>query len=355
MSTNLQKLQERIAERDVPAVLVSELTNVQWLSGFSGSSGYVIVTPKDALFISDSRYTVQAKEEVKGMPSKTFASPVDASEFLAQNLQEMGINKVGFEAKNVTYDTYTTWSKKLEPLELVGVKDLIEPLRLVKSPEEIEAIRAACALADKCFDHVLRLLRPGTVEYDIQLEIEFFFRRNGAGLAFEPIVVSGARSARPHGHASEKKLERGDFVTLDFGAKLNDYNSDITRTVVIEEATERHREIYNRVLQAQLASIDMMKPGVRARDVDAHAREVLGDLAQYFGHGLGHGLGRSVHDLAGMGSRSETVLEAGQVWTVEPGVYIEGFGGVRIEDDVVVTENGVDILTHSPKELMILP
>jgi Xaa-Pro aminopeptidase len=351
----LARLREAMAREGVEALLVTDPVAVGWLTGFSGTFGHAIVTPTDARFLTDSRYTLQAGEEVKGMPVFSFASPVQGHEFIASQATEMGLARLGFEAESVTYATYEKWAKALEGIALVPARDLLGTLRMVKSPEEVAKIRAACALADAAFERVVRLIQPGVTEFDIGLEIEFFFRRQGAEIAFPPIVVSGERSARPHGRASEKRLEIGDFVTMDFGARLDGYNSDITRTVVVGEPTERHREVYTRVLEAQLASLDAMRPGVAARDVDAHARRVLGDLAPYFGHGLGHGLGRLVHDVGRMNSSSEAILEPGQVWTVEPGVYIEGFGGVRIEDDVVVTESGIEVLTHSPKDLMALP
>jgi Xaa-Pro aminopeptidase len=201
------------------------------------------------------------------------------------------------------------------------------------------------------------MLQPGVTEYDIALEIEIYFSRNGAELAFPAIVVSGERSARPHGHPSEKKLENGDFVTLDFGAKLNGQCSDMTRTVVIGKASPRHREVYDAVLRAQLAGLDALKPGVPAKSVDAAARSVLAaaGLDEFFGHGLGHGLGSVVHDLGRLAPTSTDTVEVGQVWTIEPGVYIPGFGGVRIEDDAVVRETGVEILNNTPKELLTLP
>jgi Xaa-Pro aminopeptidase len=188
------------------------------------------------------------------------------------------------------------------------------------------------------------------------LDIEFYFRRNKAELAFTPIVVSGERSARPHGVPSEKKLEKGDFVTMDFGAKVDGYCSDLTRTVVVGEASDRHREVYGAVLESQMAAIKAIKPGMKASDVDAVSRDLLAShgLAEYFGHGLGHGLGSVVHDVGRMGPTSTDTVAVGQVWTIEPGAYIPNFGGVRIEDDVVVTESGCDVLTHSPKALQIL-
>jgi Xaa-Pro aminopeptidase len=270
---------------------------------------------------------------------------------------QIAITEVGFESATVQYQTFLDWGAAFAGVKLTPVKGLLEPLRMVKTPNEIEAIRKACALTDACFDHVLRLIQPGVAEYDIMLEIEFYFRRNGAGLAFAPIVVSGPNSARPHGTATERQLQRGDFVTMDFGAKLNGYCADLTRTVVVEEASPRHREIYDQVLKANVECINAIKPGVSCRDVDQLARTILDekDLGQYFGHGLGHGLGRDVHDIGGLNSRSTDVIAPGQVWTVEPGVYIEGFGGVRIEDDVVVTETGTEVLNHSDKGLLILP
>lgn len=353
----LQKLQTRLTESGVPALIVSDIVNVGWMTGFSGSSGMVLVTPSDARFLTDSRYTIQAQEEISVMPSFAFSSPMSQTDFLSEHAKEMGITQLGFESENLTYSTYEAWRAALVGIELIPKRGLVSPLRMVKSADEIAKIRHACGISDACFDHVKRLIQPGVTENDIAIEIDFFMRRQGAGVAFETIVVGGNRSARPHGRASEKKLEPRDFVTMDFGARYQGYHSDMTRTIVVGEATDRHREVYGQVLKAQLAAIEAMRPGVPARDVDARARQVLDEigLAQYFGHGLGHGLGRLVHDAGRLASSSDDVLEPGQVWTVEPGVYIEGFGGVRIEDDVVVTADGVDILNRTPKDLLILP
>jgi Xaa-Pro aminopeptidase len=355
--SNLNRLREKMERENMPALLVSEITNVGWLSGFTGSSGWVLVTPNDALFITDSRYTLQAGEEVKDMDVAWFASPVEAVDFIAEQAKKLGITRLGFESQTVTYSTYEDWKSRFGGIELVAAKDIVSPLRMVKSEDEIQKLREACKVADACFEHVRCMIQPGVQEYDIALDIEFFIRRQGLELGFSPIVVSGERSARPHGKPSEKRLEKGDFVTMDFGAKVDGYSSDITRTVVVGEATDRHREVYDSVLQAQLAALEAMKPGMNAKDVDKVARDRLAqdNLAQYFGHGLGHGLGRLVHDSGRMSATSKDVLEVGQVWTVEPGVYIEGFGGVRIEDDVVVREGGVEILTSTPKELIVLP
>jgi Xaa-Pro aminopeptidase len=227
----------------------------------------------------------------------------------------------------------------------------------VKDAGELAVIREAVALADQTFTHILPHLKPGVAERDIAIEIEYFMKRAGAeGEAFGTIVASGARSAMPHGRASTKLLEAGDFVTMDFGARWNGYHSDLTRTVVLGKASDRQREIYAIVREAQETGLRAIRAGVTGKDADAAARKVIEDrgYGDHFGHGLGHGLGRSVHDGGSLSPRSDTTLAAGMVMTVEPGVYIEGWGGVRIEDDVVVTETGCEVLTRSTKELLEL-
>jgi len=354
-SEPLERLRTRMREKEIENILISHIENVRWLTGFSGSFGLSLVTNCEHVFISDSRYREQAKEQVKNAEVVIFQNPRLAVEVLREELEKRTIARLGFEAEHVTVATHEQWKEKIPGVEFVGIKELVDPLRMVKSAEEIAKIRQACGVADACFEHISRLFQPGVSEYDIALEIEFFIRRHGDKSAFDPIVVSGERSSRPHGEASEKKLATGDFVTLDFGACHDGYCSDITRTVIIGEASVRQREVYNAVLEAQLSAIEAMKPGVGAKEIDALARNVLAKygLDSYFGHGLGHGLGRLVHDVGRMNATSTDVLEEGQVWTVEPGVYIEGFGGVRIEDDVLITKDGVEVLTQSPKELRV--
>jgi Xaa-Pro aminopeptidase len=350
---NIEKLREAMSQKGIPAMLVSQIDNVQWATGFTGSNGFLLITPTTERFVTDSRYTLQAKEQVAGMPVEIYGSGVETNAFLAEQIRGMGLTKIAFESDAVTFASHAKMAENFAGIELVPVEGLFLNLRVVKTPDEVEKIRGACKLADACFDHVKRLFQVGVSEFDIGLEIEFYFRRSGADLAFEPIVVSGERSARPHGRASDKKLAAGDFLTLDFGAKVDGYCSDITRTVVIGAASPRHTEVYEAVYRSQMAALDAMRPGVKAADVDRISREAMGDYAQYFGHGLGHGLGKLVHDAGRMNSTSETVLAEGQVWTVEPGAYIPGFGGVRIEDDVVVTPGGIEVLTRSPKELIV--
>lgn len=356
-SAPLERLRSKLVDDGLQAMLVSDIASVHWLTGFNGSFGFALVTGENAVFVTDSRYALQADEQVESMETIAFSTPKDSTSVLVEQIERLGVEKIGFESESVTFATHHKWAQKLPEVSWVGVEDIIGNLRLIKEPWEVERVRNACALTDACFAHACKAVQVGATELDVSLEIEFFIRRHGAEIAFPPIVVSGERSARPHGRASDKKLGVGDFVTMDFGAKVEDYCADLTRTVVVGEATDRHREVYGQVLKAETSCIAAMKPGMRAREVDGLARTILDEkgLAKYFGHGLGHGLGRLVHDAGRMNSSSETVLEPGQIWTVEPGAYIPGFGGVRIEDDVVITETGASELTHSPKELLVLP
>lgn len=350
------KLQSALRDAAIPAFLVSDLHNVFWLTGFTGTYGVVIVTEEACVLISDSRYTLQAQEQARGCAVRTFASPTDAVDFLREQLETLHIDRLHFDENVVTVALHRKWAEKMPQVTLVPAEDPIGKLRAVKSDAEVTKIRAACRLADACLEHLQPLIRPGVTENELAFEVELFFRRNGATCAFTPIVVSGARSARPHGTPSDKKLERGDFVTFDIGARLDHYNSDITRTFVVGEATPRHREVYGQVLKAQQAAIAALLPGAQGKEIDGLARQILDEigLAQYFGHGLGHGLGALVHDSGRLSQAVEQSILVGQIWTIEPGVYIDGFGGVRIEDDVLVTADGPEILTHFPKELIDL-
>lgn len=352
----LQRFQTELAAKGFEWALINDITNVGWLSGFTGSFALILASADKAIFVTDSRYDIQASTEVQGFDIRVFRSPVRAEGFIKDILAELGIKKFGFES-SLAFGTYLTWKSQFEGVELEALGSWVSELRMIKSADEIAKIKKSCELTDACFAHFQRLIQPGVTEYEIQLEIEFFLRRNGAALSFEPIVVSGANSARPHGKATDKPLEVGDFLTTDFGGKLDGYCADMTRTVVVGPATDRHREVYDQVLKAQIASIEMIRPGVAAKDVDLKAREILDEkgFSKYFGHGLGHGLGRLVHDPGSLSSVSPHIIAEGQVWTVEPGVYIEGFGGVRIEDNVVVTADGIINLTGTPKELLSLP
>lgn len=351
----LDRVQAELRKKNLEAVLVSDMTNVRWLTGFKGSYAQVVVTQDDAIFLTSSIYTLQAKQQVQGIEVDSFASPMSAADLLQKHLDRMNIKRLAFE-ESVPFGIWAAWTQKFSAIEWVTAESLLTDLRKIKTPEEIARIQRACELADACMDFAMKRVKPGAIEFDIGLEIEFFFRRHGATAGFDPIVVSGANSAKPHGRPSEKPFEVGDFVTFDLGATLDGYNSDITRTVVVGKASDRHREIYQLVLEAESTCCNLLIDGANGKDVDKTARQILDQkgLAKYFGHSLGHGLGCAVHDPGRLHETADEPIRNGQVWTVEPGVYIEDFGGVRIEDDVVVGPQGPRILTKSPKELLEL-
>ncbi|MCC6404407.1 MAG: aminopeptidase P family protein [Fimbriimonadaceae bacterium] len=353
--SNLLRLQAALSTTECPAVVLTDMNNVRWVSGFTGSFGQAWVTQNRAAFVTDSRYAIQAAEQVEGFDLNVFAAPKNLTETMTEVVANLALNSVMFET-SLSVATWTEWKAKFPGLTLVPAEDLMKPLRMVKTEDDVRRIQEACRLADACMSHARRMLQPGVTEYDVGLDIEFYFRRNGAEVGFSPIVASGPNSARPHATPGERKFEVGDFVTLDLGGRLDGYCSDITRTFVIGKASDRHREVYEAVLAAEQAAIAAIRPGMTGKEVDAVARDLLANqgLAQYFGHGLGHGLGLQVHDPGGLSTRSTDKIEVGQVWTIEPGVYIEGFGGVRIEDDVLVTKDGAQVLTHVDRSLQEL-
>ncbi len=355
--SNLQKLNAALREAGHEAMLITAPASVRWLTGFTGSFGAVLARQDDSCFLTDSRYAVQAAEQVSDMPTQSFRSPQKFEEFLRDTVSEFGLDQLAFDQNQVTVGTLAKWEKTLTSVEFVPASDPIEELREIKSPEEVERIRTACKLTDEALTLLLEQTRPGVTEVELLWSLEDFLRPHGATLAFDPIIVSGPRTARPHGEPSERAIERGDFVTFDIGARLDGYCSDITRTVVVGPASDRQREVYEHLLKAQVACIEAMKPGAKGKTVDSLARTILDekDLAQHFGHGLGHGLGALVHDSGRLSQTVDHDIKAGQVWTIEPGVYIEDFGGMRIEDDIVITETGNEVLTGFPKHLIELP
>jgi Xaa-Pro aminopeptidase len=354
----LDRLRARLAERELSAALITAPLNVGYLSGFSGSTAMLLVRPAAGRLVTDSRYAAQARAECPGLDLVLIEPGGTYEECVAQQVRELGVSALAFESEVVSVRQQRSLAEQLPGVELLPVDDLVAPLRLVKDAAEIALIRQACALADRAFEHALQLLRPGIPERLLAAELEYFMKREGADReAFDTIVASGPRSALPHGRASDRLLAPGDLVTLDFGARWRGYHSDLTRTVVLGRASDDQRQIYGVVLAAQHAGIAAARAGAEARAVDAAAREVI-EAAGYgleFGHGLGHSLGRACHDGAVLNRRSEFQLAPGMVFTVEPGIYRDGWGGVRIEDDVLVTDDGCELLTHAPRELIELP
>ncbi|HEU4740720.1 MAG TPA: aminopeptidase P family protein [Meiothermus sp.] len=336
---------------ELDTLLISSPANVRYLSGFTNpKDAQVIVSKSGATLLTDGRYTVQAGQE-SHLPVR-IAGREERPQVYAELLQ----GRIGFEAMGLSYGQLETLRQQA-PGEWVPTHDLIEQYRVRKSPQETGHIRAAANLADRAFEHILPFLQPGAREIDIALELEFFLRKNGSeGVAFDTAVVSGPRSAMPHGSPSERVLQAGDLVTLDFGAVVEGYCSDMTRTVGVGAVSEELKRIYAAVLEAQQQSLEAVAPGKTGQELDALARGILEGkgYGQYFSHGLGHGVGLLIHEAPSLNKISEDVLEPGMVITIEPGVYIPDLGGVRIEDLVLVTEQGYEVLSHTPKDWLEL-
>lgn len=350
----LQKLRKILQEQNIDGILITNEYNRRYMTGFTGTAGVAIVSQNDAVFITDFRYTEQATAQIKDY--RIVQHEVTLLEEIATQVKAMGIKLLGFEKDSVSYGTYDLY-KNIIQADLVPVSGLIEKIRLIKTAQEINIIKVACEIADHAFTHILDYIKPGKTELDVSNELEFFMRQQGATQSsFDTIVASGLRSALPHGVATNKVIEKGDFVTLDFGALYNGYISDITRTVAVGEPSEKLVEMYNTVLASQLLALEKVGPGLTGIQADAIARDYLTEkgYGEAFGHSLGHGIGLEVHEGPGLSKRSNTVLEPGMAVTIEPGVYVPGVGGVRIEDDILITESGNELLTHSTKELIIL-
>ncbi|MEG0449134.1 MAG: Xaa-Pro peptidase family protein [Lysinibacillus sp.] len=350
----LQKLRLALQENKIDAILLTNDFSRRYMTGFTGSAGVAIVTQNDAVFITDFRYTEQAAEQIEHYRiAKHGASIVEE---VATQVKAMGVKTLGFEKDSMSYGTFELYKAQVKA-DLIPVSGLIEKIRLIKTEQEINIIKVACEIADHAFTHILDYIKPGKTELDVSNELEFFMRKQGAtSSSFDIIVASGLRSALPHGVATNKVIEKGDFVTLDYGALYNGYISDITRTVAVGDPSEKLVDMYNAVLASQLLAVEKVGPGLTGIEADAIARNYLKEkgYGEAFGHSLGHGIGLEVHEGPGLSFRSETVLEPGMTVTIEPGVYLPGIGGVRIEDDILITEAGNKLLTHSTKELIIL-
>ncbi|HWO77603.1 MAG TPA: Xaa-Pro peptidase family protein [Bacillus sp. (in: firmicutes)] len=350
----IKKFQASFSEHGVDGMLITSAFNRRYLSNFTGTSGAVLISNEKAIFITDFRYVAQAGKQAKGFEIIKHSGSIFAE--VGELVKKYGIQKLGFEEQHVTFSEYKHLQASVQ-CELVPVSNAVENLRLIKSDAEIKILKDAADIADAAFKYIIDVIKPGKTELEISNELEFFMRKCGAtASSFDIIVASGSRSALPHGVASEKVIEKGDFVTLDYGALYKGYVSDLTRTVAVGEPSSELKEIYDIVLEAQLKAMDGIKAGITGKQADAIARDYISEkgYGEYFGHSLGHGIGLEVHEGPSLSFRSETVLKPGMVVTVEPGIYLPGKGGVRIEDDTIITENGNETLTHSTKDLLIL-
>ena len=355
--SRLAKLRARMQERKLDALLVTSIPNIFYLTGFTGSAAAALVTFDNVFVLVDPRYTVQATAECAGCHVVEYANK-SAIVALAEQVGELDIATAGYEADDLTVSAFRRLRAGIpKRVSLRATRNLIEELRRVKDADEIQLIRKACAVADKAFEDVIGQISVGMREKEIALLVDSTLRRVGADKeAFETIAASGPNSACPHASPTDRAIEHGDLLKMDFGARYRGYNSDITRTVCIGEPTAKQREVYDVVLEAQARAIDAIAPGKTGQEIDAAARDFIASkgYGDSFGHGLGHSLGILVHDGPGFSRTSDVVLEPEMVMTVEPGIYIEGWGGIRIEDDVIITEDGAEVLTHATKELISL-
>ncbi len=353
LEKRLAKFETVLKQSDVDGVLVTNLTNIYYLTGFHGTSATVFISGKRRIFVTDTRYTLIAKKVVTGFD---ILETRDAMAEIAKVIAEDGLKKIGFDSQ-VTFHYYQQLTTVFSNYELVPMTDFIEQLRMVKDDQEIDTIRKACSISDKAFIDVLDFIKPGeTTELAVANFLDFRMREYGAsGISFDTIAASGYRSAMPHGVASDKVIQSGETLTLDFGCYYHHYVSDMTRTIHVGQVTDEEREIYDIVLQANQALIEKAKAGLSYRDFDAIPRAVINEAGygEHFTHGIGHGIGLDVHEIPYFG-HSDEKIQAGMVLTDEPGIYLDGKYGVRIEDDLLITETGCEILTLAPKELIVI-
>ncbi|WP_438432208.1 M24 family metallopeptidase [Gorillibacterium sp. sgz500922] len=352
-AARVQKLRKELANRQLDAILITNAYNRRYISGFTGTSGYVLVTADRAWFLTDFRYMEQAGLQAVGFEIVEHQPKAIAT--VKELLNGVRITRLAVEQDDLSYGTYQDYQNALGDIQLVPVSGIVERLRMFKEEAELDVLQEACDLADRTFTHILPFLKPGAIETDIALEMEMFMRKNGAvSSSFDTIIASGERSAMPHGVASGKALAMGELITMDYGALYKGYCSDITRTVALGKVPDKLREIYEIVLEANLTCIANLKPGMTGKEGDALARDLIAKAGygDRFGHGTGHAVGLEIHENPRLSLQCDTVLEPGMVVTVEPGIYLPGLGGVRIEDDVVITETGVRVLTRASKEFL---
>ena len=350
----VKNVQDKLSKYNIDALLVTNMFNVRYLANFTGTTGLVVITKDEAYFVTDFRYTEQAAEEAKGFTIVKNEGPI--FEEVAKIVQEDKIENQGFEQENITYAVYHQINDII-PCDLVPVTGLVEKLREVKTEDEINIIKEAINITEKAYDYILGFVKPGKTEIEVANELDFYMRNEGAtSVSFDTIVASGVRSAMPHGVASDKVIEEGDMVTIDFGCYYKGYVSDMTRTFAVGDPGEQMKEIYEIVYQANKKVNEVAKAGMTGAELDAIARDYIAEkgYGPQFGHTLGHGIGLEVHEGPSLSFRNEDKLVVNNIVTNEPGIYVPGLGGVRIEDDLVIKEDGAEILMTTPKELIIL-
>ena len=353
---NIAKIRQKLTEKELDAVYIENEKNQRYAAGFPFTDGAVLVARDGAWLITDSRYIEAASDTAEGVEVLLYDREKPLKARILEVLGLAGVRKLGFEENSLSYSRYLTLKDAL-PCELVPAQSIFAELRAAKSEEEIGYMKEAQAISEAALEDILAFIRPGMTEREIAAELVYQMLRHGSeGNSFDPIVVTGAKTSMPHGVPGNEVVKEGDFLTMDFGCLKHGYCSDMTRTVAISHATEEMRKVYSIVLEAQLAGIAFSAAGKCGCEIDAAARKVIADAGygSYFGHGYGHSLGLDIHELPGANPSGKTPMPVGAVVSAEPGIYLPGKFGVRIEDVVVMREGGCEILTKAPKDLIIL-
>jgi Xaa-Pro aminopeptidase len=353
---NRQKISRKILDsHPMDGILFISLENVRYLCGFTGSDGAFLINQKESFFLTDSRYWTQADEEVKGSQIIHYKKKMEG---IFSLLFDLKLKKIGFESASLPFAAYQFLAEKLaDEAKLIPLEDELKNLRAAKDAHELTLIRKAIDISSNAFFQIMEILKEGVVEREVALEMESLMKRSGAdAIGFDIILASGKRSALPHGKASSKRIEKGDFILIDFGSGSQGYHSDQTRTVVCGNPSLEQQKIYQIVKEAHDKAIEKVRPGIPICEVDRAARDHIRNqgYGEYFGHGTGHGIGLAVHEDPAINSENKGLLQEGMVFTVEPGIYIPDWGGVRIEDMVLATPHGAEVLTHLPGELRVI-
>ncbi|MBQ7296503.1 MAG: aminopeptidase P family protein [Clostridia bacterium] len=353
----INKLKAYLKEKNAAALIMSE-ENICYFTSFHSSNGYLVVTGEKAVFLTDSRYIEAAGNKIKTCDEIIETKGMEKT--LKPFIQKLGVKTLMLESERVTVSRYNEIKKIFSFCDIIcdgELDNIINKIRMTKNADEVSKIVKAQRIAEMAFEHILGFITVGRTEKEVALELEYYMLRGGAdALSFETIAVSGKNSSLPHGVPSDKKIESGDFVTMDFGAVTDFYHSDMTRTIAVGEVSSKQIDVYETVLSAQLKGLEAIKAGVPCRDVDAVARNIIADkgYGSFFGHGLGHGVGVEIHESPSLNPSSKAVLAEGHIVTVEPGIYLPGEFGVRIEDMALVTAGGCENLTTCEKKLIVL-
>ena len=348
------KLKNVLSQKNLDGLLITNLTNIRYICGFTGSAGTCLVTPAGQYFITDGRYIEQSKDQVKGF-ERYIDMDTNLSIIQKNNLLNKGL-RIGVEGDHVNYTLYDSIQKTFSDINWESTKMILEDLASVKDKTELDAIRTAVEITDKVYEEILPMLRPGYTEKQVANTMVSKYREYGDGEAYSPIVATGPNGALPHAIPTDREFKKGDFIVIDAAAKYAGYHADMTRTPVVGEATDKHHEIYAIVKEAQKRGCDIAQAGVSCKDVDAATRDYIHEMGygDYYTHGTGHGLGLEIHTSPRFSPTSKDILAENNVMTIEPGIYIAGWGGVRIEDDVIINQSGCEILNKTTKELVVL-